>query len=53
MLDMIEVPLKQKGIKFGRLDGSMSQRARENALEAFKSNPDVRACSCCCSCALP
>jgi hypothetical protein len=44
MLDLLEVPLKQKGILFARLDGSMSQNARENALNTFKSDPEVGGC---------
>ncbi|KAK0555139.1 hypothetical protein OC846_001820 [Tilletia horrida] len=41
MLDRIAKALDKKGIRFARLDGSMTRIQRTNALDAFKSNPRV------------
>ena len=41
MLDLLEIPLRQMGIGFGRLDGSLSQRNRDRVLTEFKTVPSV------------
>lgn len=41
MLDIVEVPLRKKGIRFVRLDGSMSQDQRDKALRVFKTDDNV------------
>jgi DNA repair protein RAD5 len=41
MLDLVGFVLKEEGIRFARLDGSMSQRAREKAIENFRKDPKV------------
>ncbi|MCO5591367.1 hypothetical protein L7F22_045350 [Adiantum nelumboides] len=38
-LDLLEIPLKRKNIKFLRLDGTLSQQQRESVLHTFKSDP--------------
>ena len=42
MLDLVEVPLKEKGLKFVRLDGSMNHQQRERAINIFKEDPETR-----------
>lgn len=42
MLDIIELALGEEGIAYGRLDGKMTQRAREEAISSFKSNSNIR-----------
>lgn len=42
MLDMLEEPLAQLGLKFCRLDGTMAQHQREHAVKDFNSNPEVQ-----------
>lgn len=41
MLDVVELALKPAGIEWARLDGSMSQAAREGALSAFRASARV------------
>ena len=41
MLDILEVPLKEEGYKYRRLDGSMSIAARERAVNNFLDDPTV------------
>jgi len=42
MLDMLEEPLSQLGLKFCRLDGAMAQHQREQAVKDFNSNPEIQ-----------
>ncbi|KAL6058508.1 SWI/SNF-related matrix-associated actin-dependent regulator of chromatin subfamily A member 3-like 1 [Balamuthia mandrillaris] len=42
MLDLVEIPMKALGIKFVRLDGSMSQNQREASIRFFRSDPDIK-----------
>ena len=42
MLDLIEEPFNRMGIRFVRLDGSMSQNNREISVNDFNSNPAVK-----------
>ena len=42
MLDLTERPLRAEGIDFVRLDGSMSQQAKDEALRRFATDCDVR-----------
>lgn len=42
MLDLISIPLRERGIGFVRLDGSMDLSARTNAIETFKKRSDCR-----------
>lgn len=42
MLDLITIPLAERGIKFERLDGSMDASARADAIENFKKRSDCR-----------
>ncbi|KAG7457137.1 hypothetical protein MATL_G00243360 [Megalops atlanticus] len=37
-LSLLEIPLKEHGFSFTRLDGSMSQRSRTKALQAFQDS---------------
>jgi DNA repair protein RAD16 len=39
--DLIEVSLKAKGIKYQRLDGTMTHQKRSVAIDQFKTNPSV------------
>jgi SNF2 family DNA or RNA helicase len=39
MLDLVEIPLRQSGLRFVRLDGSMTQSQRDQAIRAFNSDP--------------
>ena len=39
MLDIVQIPLQREGYKFLRLDGSLSQKAREQLLHKFKTDP--------------
>jgi SNF2 family DNA or RNA helicase len=41
MLDMLEVPLKESGLQYRRLDGTMSVIAREKAVKDFNTLPEV------------
>jgi SNF2 family DNA or RNA helicase len=41
MLDLLEVPLKQKGHQYRRLDGTMSVAARERAINDFEERAEV------------
>uniref|UniRef100_A0A061QS03 Atp-dependent helicase-like n=2 Tax=Tetraselmis sp. GSL018 TaxID=582737 RepID=A0A061QS03_9CHLO len=41
MLDLLEAPLRDAGINFRRLDGTMSVAQREAAVEDFKADPQV------------
>ncbi|KAJ1892376.1 hypothetical protein LPJ66_006384, partial [Kickxella alabastrina] len=41
MLDLLEPLLRQRGIRFVRLDGKMTRSARETSLRVFKSDPGV------------
>ena len=41
LLDIIEVPLKQRGFRFLRLDGTMSLGTRSAVLQEFESDPTV------------
>jgi SNF2 family DNA or RNA helicase len=41
MLDMLEVPLKESGLQYRRLDGTMSVTAREKAVKDFNMLPEV------------
>eukprot|EP00029_Vermamoeba_vermiformis_P000102 TRINITY_DN1010_c0_g1_i1.p1 TRINITY_DN1010_c0_g1~~TRINITY_DN1010_c0_g1_i1.p1 ORF type:complete len:969 (+),score=222.02 TRINITY_DN1010_c0_g1_i1:132-3038(+) len=42
MLDMLEEPLAQLGLKFCRLDGAMAQHQREQAVKDFNSKPEIQ-----------
>eukprot|EP00339_Tiarina_fusa_P029346 CAMPEP_0117012802 /NCGR_PEP_ID=MMETSP0472-20121206/10693_1 /TAXON_ID=693140 ORGANISM="Tiarina fusus, Strain LIS" /NCGR_SAMPLE_ID=MMETSP0472 /ASSEMBLY_ACC=CAM_ASM_000603 /LENGTH=142 /DNA_ID=CAMNT_0004715957 /DNA_START=1914 /DNA_END=2339 /DNA_ORIENTATION=+ len=42
MLDLVEEPLRELGVEFVRLDGSMSQQNREIAVQSFNNNPIVK-----------
>eukprot|EP01119_Soliformovum_irregulare_P014104 TRINITY_DN3826_c0_g1_i1.p1 TRINITY_DN3826_c0_g1~~TRINITY_DN3826_c0_g1_i1.p1 ORF type:complete len:1079 (-),score=279.78 TRINITY_DN3826_c0_g1_i1:71-3307(-) len=42
MLDLVEISLNSRGIKFVRLDGSQTQTQREKSVSVFKSDPTVR-----------
>ncbi|GBG85170.1 hypothetical protein CBR_g39735 [Chara braunii] len=41
MLDLLEVHLKERGLNFRRLDGTMSVAARDRAVMEFKTQPEV------------
>ncbi|KAF3767761.1 hypothetical protein M406DRAFT_338474 [Cryphonectria parasitica EP155] len=41
-LNIIQNQLKAAGYKFTRIDGSMTPRARDNALQALQNDPDCR-----------
>ncbi|ELR18761.1 helicase Cterminal domain containing protein [Acanthamoeba castellanii str. Neff] len=41
MLDLVEIPLQEAGIRFVRLDGSMPQAHRENHIRTFRTDPGV------------
>jgi SNF2 family DNA or RNA helicase len=41
MLDLLEVPLKQAGFCYRRLDGTMSVLARDRAVSDFNTRPEV------------
>ena len=41
MLDIIEKALDREGVRTVRLDGSMSKKARDVSLKAFRSDPTV------------
>ena len=41
MLDLIEVPLKRRKMKYRRLDGQMTLQQRETAISHFKTEADV------------
>lgn len=40
-LDLVEIPLHHAGIRFVRLDGSMPQAHRENAIRTFRTDPNT------------
>ncbi|KAI8822237.1 SNF2 family N-terminal domain-containing protein [Fimicolochytrium jonesii] len=42
MLNIVEKPLKRKGYKFCRYDGSMKNAHREEALERLRSDPETK-----------
>jgi SNF2 family DNA or RNA helicase len=42
MLDLVEIPLRRSGLRFVRLDGSMTQAQREHAIRSFNSDPTVK-----------
>lgn len=42
MLDMLEEPLAQLGLKFCRLDGAMAQHQREQAVKDFNNKPEIQ-----------
>lgn len=37
MLDLLQFPLRERGVKFVRLDGSLSQKQRERVLNTFEN----------------
>ena len=41
MLDLIEIPLAQRGFNYRRLDGTMSVAARDRAVQDFVEKPEV------------
>ncbi|OLL24867.1 putative ATP-dependent helicase [Neolecta irregularis DAH-3] len=41
LLDILEYPLREAGIKFGRYDGSLSANARNEAIVSFQDNPNI------------
>lgn len=41
MLDLLQPLLNSNGIQFRRLDGKMNRKARDEAVEDFKRNPEV------------
>ena len=45
--DLLEIPLEQKGIKFLRFDGKLSQTHREKVLKEFSESQDKLVCSFC------
>jgi SNF2 family DNA or RNA helicase len=42
MLDLISVPLTERGIRFERLDGTMDCQSRNAAISEFKKRSDIR-----------
>eukprot|EP01089_Gocevia_fonbrunei_P004241 TRINITY_DN14260_c0_g1_i2.p1 TRINITY_DN14260_c0_g1~~TRINITY_DN14260_c0_g1_i2.p1 ORF type:complete len:152 (-),score=30.77 TRINITY_DN14260_c0_g1_i2:93-548(-) len=42
MLDLVEKPLALCGLKFVRLDGSMSQAQREASIKSFRTDPEIK-----------
>lgn len=42
--DLLEVPFNQKGIKFLRFDGKLSQKHREKVLKEFSESKDKLVC---------
>ena len=42
MLDIIEAAFTREGVRTVRLDGSMSKKARDRSLGAFRKDWDVR-----------
>jgi SNF2 family DNA or RNA helicase len=42
MLDLISVPLTERGIRFERLDGTMDCQSRTAAISEFKKRSDIR-----------
>ncbi|KAJ3084919.1 hypothetical protein HK102_000513 [Quaeritorhiza haematococci] len=42
MLDLVEVSLKEKGFRFSRYDGSMSNTVREANLNAFRTDSKIQ-----------
>ncbi|MED6218236.1 hypothetical protein PIB30_025010 [Stylosanthes scabra] len=41
MLNLVQASLKQSGIQYGRLDGSMSLAARDRSVKDFNTEPEV------------
>ncbi|ORZ23502.1 SNF2 family N-terminal domain-domain-containing protein [Absidia repens] len=41
MLDLMEKPLKENGIKFGRYDGSMAVKTRTAMIETYRNDPSM------------
>merc|ERR1712151_355704 len=41
MLDIIEIPLSRRGIKYVRLDGTMCISGRDKAVQDFNELPDI------------
>ena len=41
MLDLVEKALVSSRVRYVRLDGSMTQGKRDEAIQAFKTNPEV------------
>jgi SNF2 family DNA or RNA helicase len=42
MLDLVQVPLLERGIQFVRLDGTMDSDTRANAIREFNKRSDIR-----------
>lgn len=42
MLDLVEVVLNENNFKFARLDGTLSQKQREQTLKIFKGDDDTK-----------
>jgi SNF2 family DNA or RNA helicase len=42
MLDMVSGALKRASIAHGRFDGAMSQKAREDSLKRFATEPKLK-----------
>jgi len=42
MLDLAEIPLKNSGFKYVRLDGSMTQGQREHSIRSFRNDADIK-----------
>jgi len=42
LLDLLEIPLVERGISYQRYDGSMDSNSRADAVEAFKKDPNTR-----------
>ncbi|KNE56052.1 hypothetical protein AMAG_01895 [Allomyces macrogynus ATCC 38327] len=41
MMDLIEVPLRQRGFQFVRLDGTLTRRDRDEAIDQFQSDNTI------------
>jgi len=41
MLDLLETPLRDAGIQFVRLDGSMNHQLRDRSVQRFKEDPNI------------
>ncbi|KAK7985105.1 hypothetical protein PG988_002727 [Apiospora saccharicola] len=42
LLDLMEVPLKEDGLRFRRYDGGMSAKQRDEAIQEFTDNPRMK-----------
>ncbi|KAK8008748.1 SNF2 family N-terminal domain-containing protein [Apiospora marii] len=42
LLDLMEVPLKEDGLRFRRYDGGMSAKQRDEAVQEFAENPRMK-----------